>query len=247
MGRAFAPNIITSDKAAGGATIEKSISLNDGSVVRFHRTGTVGVDGNRRVHTVSMWMKRTVMGSERHFFSARNASSTPYNDFRFEASDKLNCYYYSGTWNSTSWRYNGSHQKYRDSNGWYHFVLAFNSTLSTASERVKIYMNGERVTSFDTTDHPSLNHENSICGNGYTHAIGGLGNVASQNWDGNLAECILVDGAELEPTDFAFTDGLTGHWKPKKFDPVKSNIPNKKGIVYSSTWTASGNDLDLHP
>ena len=60
-------------------------------------------------------------------------------------SDKLNCYYYSGTWNSTSWRYYNSHQKYRDSNGWYHFVLAFNSTLSTASERVKIYINGERV------------------------------------------------------------------------------------------------------
>ena len=73
MGRPFAPNIITSDKAAGGATIEKSISLNDGSSVRFHRTGTQGVDGNRRVHTVSMWMKRTVMDSERHFFSARNA------------------------------------------------------------------------------------------------------------------------------------------------------------------------------
>ena len=247
MGRAFAPNIITSDKAAGGATIERSISLNDGSVVRFHRTGSVGVDGNRRVHTVSMWMKRTVIGSERHFFSARNASSTPYNDFRFEASDKLNCYYYSGTWNSTSWRYYNSHQKYRDSNGWYHFVFAFNSTLSTASERVKIYMNGERVTSFDTAEHPQQNHENSICGNGYTHAIAGLGNVASQNWDGNLAECILVDGAELEPTDFAFTDGLTGHWKPKKFDPVKSNIPNKKGIVYSSTWTASGNGFGSAP
>ena len=247
MGRAFAPNIVTSDKAAGGATIERSISLNDGSVVRFHRTGSVGVDGNRRVHTVSMWMKRTVMGSERHFFSTRYGSGTPYNDFRFEASDKLNCYYYSGTWNSTSWRYYNSHQKYRDSNGWYHFVLAFNSTLSTASERVKIYMNGERVTTFDTADHPSQNHENSICGNGYTHTIAGLGNVSSQNWDGNIAECILVDGAELEPTDFAFTDDLTGHWKPKKFDPVKSNIPNKKGVVYSSTWTASGNGFGNAP
>ena len=247
MGRPFAPNIITSDKAAGGATIEKSISLNDGSVVRFHRTGTVGVDGNRRIHTVSMWLKRTHEGVERHFFSARNASSTPYNDFRFESNDKLNCYYYSGNWGSGSWRYANSHQKYRDTNGWYHFVLAFNSTLSTASERVKIYMNGERVTSFDTAEHPSQNHENSICGNGYTHAIGGLGNVASQNWDGNFAECILVDGAELEPTDFAFTDDLTGHWKPKKFDPVKSNIPNKRTVTYSSTWTASGNGFGSAP
>ena len=116
MGRPFAPNIITSDKAAGGATIEKSISLNDGSVVRFHRTGSVGVDGNRRVHTVSMWMKKTVNDSERHFFSARNASSTPYNDFRFENNNKLNIYYYSGNWGSNSWRYANSHQKYRDTN-----------------------------------------------------------------------------------------------------------------------------------
>ena len=84
MGRPFAPSIITSDKSVGGATIEKSVSLNDADSVRFHRTGTQGVDGNRRVHTVSMWMKKTVNDNERHFFSARNASSTPYNDFRFE-------------------------------------------------------------------------------------------------------------------------------------------------------------------
>ena len=249
MGRPFVPNIITSDKATGGARIEKSVSLNDGDNVRFHRTGTVGVDGCRRIHTVSMWMKKTVHGSERHFFSARNASTTPYNDFRFENNNKLNCYYYSGNWNSGSWRYQNSNRQFRDSNGWYHFVLAFNSTLSTNTERVKIYINGERIlhSTFGTVLHPSENHENSICGNGYTHALGGLGNVSSQNWDGGFAECILVDGAELEPTDFAFTDDLTGHWKPKRFDPVKSNIPNKKGVVYSSTWTASGNGFGSAP
>ena len=68
MGRPFAPSIITSDKSVGGATIEKSVSLNDADSVRFHRTGTQGVDGNRRVHTVSMWMKKTVNDNERHFF-----------------------------------------------------------------------------------------------------------------------------------------------------------------------------------
>ena len=249
MGRPFVPNIITSDKATGGARIEKSVSLNDGDNVRFHRTGTVGVDGCRRIHTVSMWMKKTVHGSERHFFSARNASTTPYNDFRFENNNKLNCYYYSGNWNSGSWRYQNSNRQFRDSNGWYHFVLAFNSTLSTNTERVKIYINGERIlhSTFGTVLHPSENHENSICGNGYTHALGGLGNVSSQNWDGGFAECILVDGAELEPTDFAFTDDLTGHWKPKRFDPVKSNIPNKKGRLFSSTFTASGDGFGSNP
>ena len=249
MGRPFVPNIITSDKATGGARIEKSVSLNDGDNVRFHRTGTVGVDGCRRIHTVSMWMKKTVHGSERHFFSARNASTTPYNDFRFENNNKLNCYYYSGNWNSGSWRYQNSNREFRDSNGWYHFVLAFNSTLSTNTERVKIYINGERIlhSTFGTVLHPSENHENSICGNGYTHALGGLGNVSSQNWDGGFAECILVDGAELEPTDFAFTDDLTGHWKPKRFDPVKSNIPNKKGRLFSSTFTASGDGFGSNP
>ena len=249
MGRPFVSNIITSDKATGGARIEKSVSLNDGDNVRFHRTGSVGVDGNRRVHTVSMWMKKTVHGSERHFFSARYGSGEPYNDFRFENNNRLNCYYYSGNWGSGSWRYHNSNRRFRDSNGWYHFVLAFNSTLSTNTERVKIYINGERIlhSTFSTVIHPNQNHENAICGNGYTHAIGGLGNVSSQNWDGGFAECILVDGAELEPTDFAFTDDLTGHWKPKRFDPVKSNIPNKKGRLFSSTWTASGNGFGSSP
>ena len=35
-----------------------------------------------------------------------------------------------------------------DSHGWYHIVIAYDSTQSTASDRVNFYINGEIVTSW---------------------------------------------------------------------------------------------------
>ena len=48
-------------------------------------------------------------------------------------------------------------QKFRDPSAWYHIVIALDTTQSTASDRVKIYVNGEQVTSFSTATYPSQN------------------------------------------------------------------------------------------
>jgi hypothetical protein len=41
--------------------------------------------------------------------------------------------------------------KFRDRSAWYHIVVLFaNSTEATASNRIKLYVNGEQVTSFST-------------------------------------------------------------------------------------------------
>ena len=45
----------------------------------------------------------------------------------------------------------------RDVNGWYHVVVQFDSTQSTASDRVKLYINNELQTSLDQNNYPSQN------------------------------------------------------------------------------------------
>jgi hypothetical protein len=52
--------------------------------------------------------------------------------------------------------YNTS-QLFRDVSAWYHIVLALDTTQATASNRVKLYVNGTQVTAFATTTYPSQN------------------------------------------------------------------------------------------
>ena len=42
--------------------------------------------------------------------------------------------------------------KFRDFNAWYHICYLFDTTQSTAADRVKIYVNGEQQTSFDNSN-----------------------------------------------------------------------------------------------
>ena len=42
---------------------------------------------------------------------------------------------------------------------WYHFVWRFDTTQSTAADRVRMYVNGEQVTSFVSSNYPAQNGE----------------------------------------------------------------------------------------
>jgi hypothetical protein len=50
-------------------------------------------------------------------------------------------------------------QKFRDPSAWYHIVIAFDTTQGTASNRIKIYVNGSQITSFSTATYPSQNQD----------------------------------------------------------------------------------------
>jgi hypothetical protein len=47
---------------------------------------------------------------------------------------------------------------YRDPSAWYHIIVAVDTTQATAANRVKMYVNGEQITSFQTEVYPALNY-----------------------------------------------------------------------------------------
>jgi hypothetical protein len=51
---------------------------------------------------------------------------------------------------------------YRDVSAWYHVVVAVDTTQATSSNRVKLYVNGVQVTSFDNEIYPSLNYDTAV-------------------------------------------------------------------------------------
>jgi len=108
--------------------------------------------------------------------------------------------------------------EYRDISGWYHFVIAINTTQATAADRVKVYVNGEQITNFSTETYPSQNEDIHCLQGNKVHYLGCYGgNVNSANYclDGSMSHCHFADGQQYAASVFGETDTTTGEWKIK--------------------------------
>ena len=169
--------------------------------------------GNRKTFTISMWVKRGILGTNNaiSLLEAWNGASSDYFAVGFTASDNFRMY------NLVSNSYTlhiASNATYRDPSSWYHIVVAVDTTQATSTNRVKVYINGEQVTSLSTTVYPSLNADMWV-NNNILHKIARNDDYAG-NFDGYLTEINLVDGTALAPTDFGETDD-NGTWIPKEY------------------------------
>jgi len=100
----------------------------------------------------------------------------------------------------------------RDTNGWYHLVVTYDSGQSTASDRIKIYINGVQQTSFTNATYPSQNFESDINRN-TIHAIGRRNHNSDNYFDGSMSHIHFCDGYAYSASDFGSTDATTGEWK----------------------------------
>jgi len=106
-------------------------------------------------------------------------------------------------------------QLFRDTSSWFHLVVAFNTTLATSSDRIKVYINGSQVTAFSTTNYPALNDDTGVTDT-RAHQIGSEWNV-TDFLSSYLSEIHLIDGQALTPSSFGETDSITGRWKAKAY------------------------------
>ena len=85
------------------------------------------------------------------------------------------------------------------------------TTQATASNRVKVYVNGTQVSSFATASYPSQNLDGDFA-NAVSHLIGDNTNF-NNKFDGYLAEVFFIDGTAHTASDFGETKN--GVWVPK--------------------------------
>ena len=210
MARVCALPTITDDSALGGAVIERSLRFDRSD--NSYLSKTFSSAGNRRTFTFSAWVKLSVSGNAGALFSG-NASGIGFFKFMFRDDGRIEL-------NTSENSYSDSSQlrttaKFRDSTGWYHIVAAYDTTQGTASDRVKLYVNGTQITEFGTNTLPPQNHEVSVNVAG-EHQIGNQ--VGATNYhDGYLAEIHFVDGYQYDPSYFGFTESQTNIWMPKRY------------------------------
>ena len=100
--------------------------------------------------TWSGWVKKSGQGSNQFFFGAGpdDGGNTNQIQFFFTPNDKFRITTAQVVFRETT-------QVFRDPSSFFHLVVAFDTTQSTANDRIKIYINGSQVTDFSSTNNPT--------------------------------------------------------------------------------------------
>ena len=216
---------------------------------------TVPAAGNMRLHTLSVWLKKTSTGSTNSIFSARSGVTFTNNcAYYFEGVTYGDAIGFSGNVTGTTLRYRVETAARRDPSAWMHCVYVLDTNNATESERFRHYVNGQRVTQHQVTSPIPVNNFWWNVANA-PHAIGSnISNGYLQYFEGYMSAVHFVDGQALEPTEFGESND-DGVWVPKtvSIDDYGTNgfyldfsDPDDIGADRSGNgndWTANGFEL----
>jgi len=205
------PLIIPSNTLSdSGYSISNSLRFDQASS-HFLST-TFGSAGNRKTFTISTWCKlgAASVGGEYSIAGAGGTSSgNPRSYFQFEPGSLRIADNVSGS----AWKRIITNAKYRDHSAWYHIMAVVDTTQSTESNRMKLFVNGTQVTSLGTEAYPSQNVD--LNWNDATNFyVGAYPNNGDYDFEGYLADFYFIDGTAYTPSDFGETND-NGVWIPK--------------------------------
>ena len=195
-------NILAGASGQGGFTIEESLRFNASQ--SSYLSWTPASAGNRKTWTFSAWVKRGQLGTTQQIFYAKDG--TNYVLIGFTTNNQLQIQL--GTPRRRTVRV------FRDPSAWYHIVGICDTTNATGDDRLQLWVNGERQTSFDEDTDPTLNSD-SVVSNTVQHNLGR--GDATHYADGYLTEVNFIDGQALDPSSFGAFDSVTGVWKPVEY------------------------------
>ena len=208
-------------QASTGYTIDQSIRFNDNDSA-FMKKDYSG-DGSQTTFTLSGWFKLGILTGSAHSLFATGYLNGSAADFSlYFSGDQL--YFFGGYNGGTPANKLETTQLFRDHSAWYHIVFVADTTNAVSVERLRLYVNGSRVTAFDTETYPSQNNTLVWGDATYSHAIGASGDDTTSlnsqtprfHYDGYMAEIHYLDGYAYDPSFFGeFND--SGIWIPKEY------------------------------
>jgi hypothetical protein len=196
-----------------GYDVDNSMRLDSASSSRLSKTFS-GASNSRTTFTISAWFKRSKLGATQDLISAYRSSDGFQTDImRFGSTDDFE--FYAHSTNSSGACDLQTNRLFRDVGAWYHVVVRVDTTQGTASNRVRIYVNGTQETSFSSSSYMNQNGEVVWgIGSGVEHTIGAVS--TSNYFGGYVAEVVYLDGQSLDADSFGeFDSDSPTIWKPK--------------------------------
>ena len=223
-----------------GYDIDNSVKLEQPERLNrgYDGAGNIGsiTATDRKKTTLSYWVKRTQLNASGNgIVFIMYAGNTIMLGFE---NDKLRV--------STSYGYSlASNALYRDTSAWYHLVFSIDTTQGTANDRVKVYVNGEEVTSWSTQSITISQNAN----NGMFNEVNGghyFGWSDSQATGCYVAEAHCIDGQALAASDFGDYD-INGIWVPIEYTGTYGNqgyyLDFKNASNLGEDQSGNGNDF----
>jgi len=168
-------------------------------------TRTPSSTSSTTITTHSLWFKRSEFENDFLYINFENGTNYGYIGFDSDSLDVRSSpgYVYVST------------QKLRDPSAWYHLVVAVDNSIGTASDRVKIYLNGSRITSFSTQTDPTSGAVNNLSVDNTTSNLMNVGGYSGGNYfGGSIAHFHFIDGTAYPASTFGESDS-NGVWIPK--------------------------------
>lgn len=231
--------------AAGGYQIARSLRFNSADSAYLSRTPASA--SNRKTWTWSANIKRSALDTEQFLFDC----SLSLNETSISFSTGNTLVIYAAVAGSVVVNLITT-QVFRDVGAHMNIQLTVDTTQATASNRLKLYINGVQVTAFSTATYCAQNTDLIINTNN-AHSIGRNTNGANRYASMYFSDMRLIDGQALDPTSFGEFDANTGVWNPKtysgtygtngfwlKFDDnsgVTSTTLGKDSSGNSNNWT----------
>ena len=173
-------------------------------------TRTPSSTGNRKLFTFSCWFKKCSTGVDAGIFN-QYENDNNYFRIRFRSSDKLQIDDKDSGVTIFSLILS---KVQRDTNGFYHLVVAYDSAQSTEADRVKIYINGVLETALDTSSYPSQNANAFMNLAGHVVQIARTRPSGPHYLNGLMTHVHFIDGTAYPASTFGESDS-NGVWIPK--------------------------------
>ena len=206
--------------APGGAlggffdhTLDSSLRFDRNDNPKLFLDPTGSATGSTKC-TISFWFKRSKLGTSHYLFTGETGN-VAYDVIQIHSTDKIQVLMQNP--NSYGLRTVG---RFRDLNAWYHLVLECDSTLGTAADRFKLYINGDQQEMSSVYGNYPQDHQWYWSRSGASQNIGRSENY-SNSFDGYLAEFNFIDGTAYDASYFGETkDGV---WIPKEYSGSYGN------------------------
>ena len=200
--------IFAGNSAATGYNLTRSLRFRSSASANLSKTFAAAPTVKTK-QTISVWVKRANLSTEQDIMAGYDGVSAGGTRLVFQSGNVIEFKF--GTSSSLV-----TNAVYRDPSAWYHIVAVIDTTQSTASNRLSLYVNNVQVTSFSSATYPNQNDSSQFALNNGNNKIGSQDNNANY-FDGYMAEFNFIDGQALTPSSFGSTNVLTGVWQPAKY------------------------------
>jgi hypothetical protein len=231
----------TTQVSSGGYEIQRSLRFNSADTAFLNRTPSTAT--NRKTWTFSAWIKRSGLGGSNNAVISAGTAGNPRGLVYF-TNDQFG--FYQNSIGSEMFALSAA--VFRDPSAWYHCVVAFDSTQSTDTNRIKIYVNSVQQTISSGAIWPVQNSD-SVFNANIDHFIGAY--IGGAHFPGYMTEVNFIDGQALTPSSFGEINADTGVWQPKPYAGSYgtngfylnfSNNSNTTAATLGADYSGNGNN-----